>query len=101
MRIENVYVHAGGDIPARTLNPKFGQKLDFVERMKRWSETLDLPTLLVGDFNIGPLPSDVGGHKQLLKVVSPTTVDVDAEDELNAGNYADAPGRHIHTEPAR
>src|SRR3546814_6006629 len=40
MRIENVYVPAGGDIPDRTLNPKFGQKLDFVERMTRWSETL-------------------------------------------------------------
>ena len=26
-----------------TLNPKFGQKLDFIERMTRWSEALRLP----------------------------------------------------------
>jgi exodeoxyribonuclease III len=27
--LENVYVPAGGDVPDRELNPKFGQKLDF------------------------------------------------------------------------
>ena len=26
--------------PTATLNPKFGQKLDFIERMTRWSEKL-------------------------------------------------------------
>src|SRR4051794_40713470 len=40
VRVENVYVPAGGDTPDRTLNPKFGQKLDFIERMTRWSESL-------------------------------------------------------------
>jgi exodeoxyribonuclease-3 len=58
MRIENVYVPAGGDVPDRTVNPKFGQKLDFLERMIAWSETLSVPTLLVGDFNVAPLESD-------------------------------------------
>ena len=38
IRLENVYVPAGGDTPDRTVNPKFGQKLDFIERMTRWSE---------------------------------------------------------------
>jgi exodeoxyribonuclease-3 len=38
IRLENVYVPAGGDIPDRDENPKFGQKLDFIERMTRWSE---------------------------------------------------------------
>ena len=52
IRLENVYVPAGGDIPERTLNPKFGQKLDFIERMTRWSEKLAEPTLIVGDFNL-------------------------------------------------
>jgi exodeoxyribonuclease-3 len=28
--IENVYIPAGGDEPDRTINPKFGQKLDFL-----------------------------------------------------------------------
>src|SRR6185312_12826757 len=36
IRLENVYVPAGGDTPDRTVNPKFGQKLDFIERMTRW-----------------------------------------------------------------
>src|SRR5690606_974879 len=34
--IENVYVPAGGDVPDRELNRKFGQKLDFLGRMTRW-----------------------------------------------------------------
>ena len=40
IRLENVYVPAGGDTPDRKLNPKFGQKLDFIGRMTRWSEGL-------------------------------------------------------------
>ena len=43
IRLENVYVPAGGDIPDREVNPKFGQKLDFIERMTRWSEACALP----------------------------------------------------------
>ena len=35
MIVENVYVPAGGDIPDREQNVKFGQKLDFFERMTR------------------------------------------------------------------
>ena len=34
--IENVYVPAGGDIPDTAKNPKFAQKLAFIERMTRW-----------------------------------------------------------------
>ncbi len=78
IRLENVYVPAGGDIPDRTVNPKFGQKLDFLERMTRWSEKLREPTLVVGDFNVAPLECDVWSHKALLKVVSHTPVEVEA-----------------------
>jgi exodeoxyribonuclease-3 len=78
IRLENVYVPAGGDIPDRNINPKFGQKLDFVERMTRWSEKLREPTLIVGDFNIAPLECDVWSHKALLDVVSHTPVEVEA-----------------------
>src|SRR3954454_17232457 len=35
IRLENVYVPAGGDVPDRAVNPKFGQKLDFLARMTR------------------------------------------------------------------
>ena len=74
--IENVYIPAGGDIPDRTLNPKFGQKLDFLGRMTRWSEALDRPTLLVGDFNVAPLDCDVYDHRALRKVVSHTAIEI-------------------------
>ena len=101
VRLENVYVPAGGDVPDREQNPKFGQKLDFVGRMTRWSEALDGPTLLVGDFNIAPLPEDVWSHKALLGVVSHTPVEVDALDRLKASNSWVDLGRHFHPAPAR
>jgi exodeoxyribonuclease-3 len=86
LRLENVYVPAGGDIPDATLNPKFGQKLAFIERMTRWSEKLREPTLLVGDFNIAPLECDVWSHKQLIDVVSHTPIEVDALTGLQASH---------------
>jgi exodeoxyribonuclease III len=101
VRLENVYVPAGGDVPDRTLNPKFGQKLDFVERMTRWSEGLRGPTLIVGDFNIAPLESDVWSHKQLIDVVSHTPVEVEALDRLQAaGSWTDL-GRRFVPAPER
>src|SRR5690606_15751434 len=77
VRIENVYIPAGGEIPDRELNPKFGQKLDFYERMTQWSDKLDTPTILLGDFNIAPLEADVWSHKQLINVVSHTPLEVE------------------------
>ena len=61
-----------------TLNTKFGQKLDFVERMTRWSESVKRPTIMVGDFNVAPLECDVWSHRQLLNVVSHTPIEVEA-----------------------
>ena len=101
VRLENVYVPAGGDVPDREVNAKFGQKLDFVERMTRWSAALDCPTILTGDFNIAPLPSDVWSHKALLKVVSHTPIEVEALDGLKASNDWIDLGRHFHPAPAR
>ncbi|BCA59861.1 exodeoxyribonuclease III [Sphingomonas sp. HMP6] len=101
MRIENVYVPAGGDVPDREANAKFGQKLDFLDRMTRWSETLDVPTLLVGDLNIAPLESDVWNHKQLLGVVSHTPIEVASMARLKASNSWVDLGRHFFPEPAR
>ncbi|WP_267378242.1 MULTISPECIES: exodeoxyribonuclease III [unclassified Sphingomonas] len=101
VRLENVYVPAGGDVPDREANPKFGQKLDFLERMTRWSESLDGPTILTGDFNVAPLESDVWSHRQLLDVVSHTPIEVDALGRLQAaGDWVDL-GRHFHPAPAR
>lgn len=86
LRIENVYVPAGGDVPDRGLNPKFGQKLDFLGRMIDWSEKLKTPTLLVGDFNVAPLECDVWSHKQLLDVVSHTPIEVETLGKLQAAH---------------
>ena len=101
VRLENVYVPAGGDVPDREANPKFGQKLDFLERMTRWSEGLTGPTLLMGDFNVAPLECDVWSHRQLIDVVSHTPIEVEALGRLQAaGKWVDL-GRHFHPAPAR
>jgi exodeoxyribonuclease-3 len=101
VRIENVYVPAGGDIPDRTLNPKFGQKLDFLGRMTRWSEGLREPTLIVGDFNVAPLPCDVWNHKALLDVVSHTPIEVETLERLRAANEWVDLGRRFVPAPER
>ncbi len=100
-RLENVYIPAGGDAPDREENPKFGQKLDFLARMTDWSGALAEPTIMVGDFNIAPLPSDVWGHKELLKTVSHTPIEVEALAALQAAHDWVDLGRHFHPAPAR
>ena len=101
IRLENVYVPAGGDIPDRTVNPKFGQKLDFIERMTRWSEKLREPTVIVGDFNVAPLECDVWSHKALLKVVSHTPVEVEALTKLQQAHEWVDIGRTFVPAPQR
>ena len=101
MRIENVYVPAGGDTPDRNLTPKFGQKLDFIERMTRWSEKLAQPTLIVGDFNIAPLECDVWSHKALLDVVSHTPIEVETLDRLQQAHEWVDLGRKFIPAPER
>ena len=101
IRLENVYVPAGGDTPDRTVNLKFGQKLDFLERMTRWSESLAEPTVIVGDFNVAPLECDVWNHKALLTVVSHTPVEVEALARLQqAHDWVDI-GRQFIPAPER
>ena len=100
-RLENVYVPAGGDVPDPALNPKFAQKLAFLERMTRWSATLEEPTLMVGDFNVAPLECDVWNHKALLDVVSHTPVEVDALGRLQAAHGWIDLGRHFYPAPQR
>ena len=94
--IENVYIPAGGDIPDREANPKFGQKLDFLARMTDWAATITAPTLIVGDFNIAPLESDVWNHKSLLGVVSHTPVEVETLARFQAAHdFVDLGRKHI------
>ena len=99
--LENVYVPAGGDEPNRETNVKFGQKLDFLERMTRWADKIDRPTMIVGDFNIAPLESDVWNHKQLLKVVSHTPIEVETLQRfMDAHGWSDI-GREQIAAPER
>jgi exodeoxyribonuclease-3 len=100
-RLDNVYVPAGGDIPDREQNPKFGQKLDFLARMTKWSKKLDEPALLVGDFNVAPLEADVWSHKQLLKVVSHTPIEVETLGKLQTANDWVDLGREFIPAPER
>jgi exodeoxyribonuclease-3 len=76
--IHNVYVPAGGDIPDRAVNDKFGLKLDFVSHMRdAFRDSRPEKAILVGDLNIAPREDDVWNHKQLLKIVSHTPIEVD------------------------
>ncbi len=88
--LHNFYVPAGGDVPDREANPKFDHKLRFVAEMVDWSAGLGGLEIAVGDLNIAPLEDDVWSHKQLLKVVSHTPVEVDALTAVErAGGWRD------------
>jgi len=99
--VENVYVPAGGDLADVALNPKFAQKLAFVQRMTRWSAALQQDTIIVGDFNIAPLPCDVWSHTALLGVVSHTPVEVEALNGLAASHAWVDLGRRFIPAPER
>lgn len=98
--LHNFYVPAGGDVPDREKNPKFGHKLDFLEEMK----LLDChaggrPHIMVGDLNIAPLENDVWSHKQLLKIVSHTPVETEGLNAVQkAGGWTDVMRQHISPE---
>jgi exodeoxyribonuclease-3 len=101
VRLENVYVPAGGDVADPETNPKFAQKLAFFERMIAWSSALTVPSILVGDFNVAPLECDVWSHKQLIDVVSHTPVEVDILARLQASNDWVDLGRRFMPPPQR
>jgi exodeoxyribonuclease-3 len=89
--IHNCYVPAGGDVPDRAVNEKFGQKLDYLTEMRDWFHG-DRPdrAILVGDLNIAPREDDVWSHKQLLKIVSHTPIEVDHLGQVQeSGNWVD------------
>jgi exodeoxyribonuclease-3 len=78
--LHNLYIPAGGDIPDRNQNEKFGHKLDFVDELTQYfssSSKSSSPLMVVGDFNIAPFEHDVWSHKQLLDVVSHTPIEVE------------------------
>lgn len=95
--IHNFYVPAGGDVPDREVNEKFGQKLDYLSEMRDWfRDERPERAILVGDLNIAPLEDDVWSHKQLLKVVSHTPIEVEHLGQTQeAGRWVDITRRDI------
>ena len=89
--LQNFYVPAGGDVPDREENSKFGDKLDFLSRMRDWfASEKPRRTILVGDLNIAPREDDVWSHRHLLRVVSHTPVETALLEEVRcAGNWTD------------
>ena len=92
--IHNFYVPAGGDEPDPVLNDKFEHKLSFVDERTDWfrkDRLAEKQAVLVGDLNIAPLEHDVWSHKQLIKVVSHTPVEVEKLTRaIEAGPWVDA-----------
>jgi exodeoxyribonuclease-3 len=92
VELHNFYVPAGGDIPDRALNPKYGHKLDFVAEAAGWfaARPSVARTILVGDLNIAPLEHDVWSHRQLLGVVSHTPAETEGLLTWQRSGFVDA-----------
>ena len=96
--IHSVYIPAGGDIPDPVANAKFAHKLQFLDDLAQWGRDLagkpkskSARRILVGDLNVAPLETDVWSHKQLLKVVSHTPIEVEKFAKAqDSGRWIDA-----------
>lgn len=82
VEINNIYIPAGGDIPDPIANLSFAHKLCFMDDIAEYYEQhrlelSDKKIILCGDFNVAPSENDVWNHKQLLKIVSHTPVEVE------------------------
>ena len=102
--LHNLYIPAGGDIPDRDQNDKFGHKLDFVDELTSYfskSHKPSTPLMVVGDFNIAPFEHDVWSHKQLIDVVSHTPIEVEKLTAFSRTlNWVDV-ARHFIPEPTK
>lgn len=77
--LHNIYLPAGGNEPDPKTNKKFDHKLRFFNEQAAWWSAQDIgqKRILLGDLNVAPLETDVWSHKQLLKVVSHTPIEVE------------------------
>jgi exodeoxyribonuclease-3 len=103
IEVQNFYIPAGGDVPDRAVNAKFDHKLDFYERLTRLAAARDskAPLVIAGDMNVAPSENDVWSHRQMLKVVSHTPIEVAAMTALKeAGGFIDLV-REAHPEPRK
>ena len=95
--IHNHYVPAGGDVPDRAQNEKFGQKLDYLTELRDiFAAQKPQRSILVGDLNIAPREDDVWDHKKLLKIISHTPIEVAHLNEvMSAGHWVDVTRQDI------
>jgi exodeoxyribonuclease-3 len=103
IEIQTLYIPAGGDTPDPVENPKFAHKLDFLRRATDEMAARDprAPLLLTGDFNVAPGENDVWSHRQMLKVVSHTPVELEAIARMQASlGFVDLP-REAVPEPTK
>jgi exodeoxyribonuclease-3 len=89
--LHNFYVPAGGDIPDREQNVKYGHKLDFIAEVRdHFAAYPPHRAILLGDLNIAPLENDVWNHKQLLNIVSHTPPETEGLNAWMAEGFTDA-----------
>jgi len=105
IEIHCLYVPAGGDVPDPLKNPKFAHKLEFLDAQAHWWAARGdsgPPRVLVGDFNVAPLTTDVWSHERLKNVITHTETEIRALETLQkAGRWTDAVRRLIpETTPA-
>ena len=102
--LDNLYIPAGGDVPDPALNDKFAHKLDFYREMAQWfanrkpraGAARGQRRIAVGDLNVAPLEHDVWNHKQLLKIVSHTPIEVELFGKMIAAmDWIDVPRRFV------
>nr|WP_184045905.1 exodeoxyribonuclease III [Roseospira visakhapatnamensis] len=74
-----LYVPAGGDVPDPDTNPRFADKLAFLDDLAEWYAgwfgRIDR-IILCGDLNVAPLERDVWDHRRLSRVVTHTPVEI-------------------------
>jgi exodeoxyribonuclease-3 len=109
IELHNFYIPSGGDVPDPKVNDKFAHKLQFMTELAAWSKRRKTGgkggrAVIVGDFNVAPLETDVWSHKQLLDVVSHTPVEVAhlerlraAEDWLDAVRHFIPPEQKLYS----
>lgn len=82
IEINNIYIPAGGDIPDAEVNSSFAHKLRFIDELTEYFQNnkeiyKNKKMIICGDFNVAPLENDVWNHKQMLKIVSHTPIEVE------------------------
>lgn len=104
--INNIYIPAGGDVPDAIENLSFAHKLAFMDDVSEFFEKnkenlANKKMIICGDFNVAPLENDVWGHKQLLKTVSHTPIEVERINRLQKSLDFINVTRHFHPEPTK